>query len=302
MKKGIKIALIVLAVVIVIAAAGLLIMTRNNAITMVNNPIETRDPITESPLDYGLPFEEVSVVTADGFHLAGWFVPSQNGAVIIAQHGLHGGRNNMLYDAELLFRHGYGVLLSSFRAHDINDGTLVTFGKYEVQDMEAWYQYLLTRSDIDPNRIAILGESMGGMVSILYTAQNSNIRALAVHSAFSSIDAAAAKAVEHYTGLPPFPFAPLIVWWGEQLAGFDSSEIDATRWIGQISPRPVFIMMGGQDDHIPAQSGQWLYDAASEPKELWYVPEAGHHGLPEIAPEEYERRVSEFYDTYLLGE
>ena len=111
--------------------------------------------------------------------------------------------------------------------------------------MQASYQYLLTRSDIDPDRIGILGESMGGMVSVIYTAQNTNIHALALHSAFSSIDAAAAKAVEHYTGLPPFPFAPLIVWWGEQIAGFDLSEIDATKWIGQISPRPVFIMMGG---------------------------------------------------------
>jgi fermentation-respiration switch protein FrsA (DUF1100 family) len=208
----------------------------------------------------------------------------------------------MLYDAELLYRHGYGVLLSTFRAHDVNEGELVTFGKMEIQDLEAWYQYLLTRTDFDQNRIGILGESMGGMVTIQYAAQNPNIRAVVVHSSFTSIDAAAGMAVEHFTGLPAFPFAPLIVWWGEQIAGFDSSEIDATKWIGQISPRPVFIMMGGKDDHIPIESGQWLYDAAKEPKELWFVPDATHHGIPEVAPEEYERRVTEFFDMYLLGE
>jgi fermentation-respiration switch protein FrsA (DUF1100 family) len=302
MKKGIKITLISLAVLIVIASAGLLYVTRTKAIEMVYNPIESRTPIVESPSDYSLPYEDVSVTTADGLNLAGWFIPSQNGAVIITQHGYRGGRNNMLYDAELLYRHGYGVLLSTFRAHDVNEGELVTFGKMEIQDLEAWYQYLLTRTDFDQNRIGILGESMGGMVTIQYAAQNPNIRAVVVHSSFTSIDAAAGMAVEHFTGLPAFPFAPLIVWWGEQIAGFDSSEIDATKWIGQISPRPVFIMMGGKDDHIPIVSGQWLYDAAKEPKELWFVPDATHHGIPEVAPEEYERRVTEFFDMYLLGE
>jgi fermentation-respiration switch protein FrsA (DUF1100 family) len=302
MKKGIKITLIVFVVILVIASAALMYITRTKAIELVYQPIEIRNPITESPADYSLPYEEVSVTTTDGFTLAGWFVPSQNGAVIIAQHGFRGGRNNMLYDADLLSRHGYGVLMSSFRAHDVNPGEMVTFGKMEVLDLDAWYQYLITRTDIDPKKIGILGESMGGMVTIQYAAQNPNLRAVAVHSSFTSIDAAAGMAVEHFTGLPAFPFAPLIVWWGEQLAGFDSSEMDATRWIGQISPRPVFIMMGGQDDHIPAASGQWLYDAANEPKELWFVPDATHHGIPEIAPEEYEQRLTEFYDQYILGE
>lgn len=302
MKKGVKIALIALAVIIVIAGAALMYVTRIKAIELVTNPIESRNPITESPSDYGVPYENVSVTTADGMELAGWYVPSQNGVVILAQHGLHGGRNNMLYDAELLYRHGYGVLLSSFRWGDVNEGELVTFGKLEIQDLDAWYQYLLTRTDIDKDRIGILSESLGGMVTTIYAAQNTNIKALVLHSAAPSIDAAAGTAVEYYTGLPPFPYANLIIWWGERMAGFDSSEVDVTRVIGQISPRPVLIMMGGQDDHIPPASGQWLYDAAKEPKELWFVPEAGHHGIPEVAPEEYERRVTEFFDENLSGE
>ena len=302
MKKGIKITIITLVVILVVASAGLLYVTRTNAMDMVYNPIDERTPYTETPGDYGMPYEDISVTTSDGLTLAGWFVPSQNGAVIIAQHGYHGGRDNMLYDAELLSRHGYGVLLSTFRAHDVNETELVTFGYLEVQDLDAWYQYLLTRDDIDHNKIGILGESMGGMVTIIYAAQNPNLLAVAVHSAFYSVATTAGTAVKHYTGLPEFPFAPLIVWWGEQIAGFDSSKLDTSKWIGQISPRPIFIMMGGQDDHIPVQSGQWLYDAANEPKEYWFVPTATHHGIPEVSPEEYERRVTEFFDQYLLGE
>jgi hypothetical protein len=53
--------------------------------------------------------------------------------------------------------------------------------------------------------------------------------------------------VTYFTDLPAFPFAPLIVFWAEQETGFKTEDIDATKWIAQISPRPVFLMQGGAD-------------------------------------------------------
>ena len=302
MKKWIKIALIVVAAVLIVGVVALFLAMRPQGVAMVTYPMEEREQATELPGDYGLVYEEVTVTTADGLKLVGWFVPSQNGATIIAQHGYHGHRGNMLYDAELLNQHGYGVLISTFRAHDLSEGEIITFGEKEMLDMEAWYQYLLTRDDVDPDRIGILGESMGGLVSIHYTAQNPKVKALAVHSALASMEDSIAKGVTHFTGLPPFPFAPMIAFWAERTADIRAKEIDSTLWIGQINPRPVFIMMGGADDHISIDSGQKLYDAAGEPKELWFEPAAGHHGLPEVAPEVYERRVVGFFDQYLLDQ
>jgi hypothetical protein len=63
-------------------------------------------------------------------------------------------------------RHGYGILITSFRAHDLSEGELVTMGRDEMLDLEAWYQHLLTLEDVDPNRIGALGESMGATVDI----------------------------------------------------------------------------------------------------------------------------------------
>jgi pimeloyl-ACP methyl ester carboxylesterase len=104
------------------------------------------------------------------------------------------------------------------------------------------------------------------------------------------------------TGLPAFPFAPMIIFWAEREADIDTSQMNTTEWIKEISPRPVFILQGGQDDHISIDSGQKLYDAAGEPKELWYEPGAAHHGLEEQPFEaEFERRVVAFFDKYLLG-
>lgn len=302
MKRSSKIIPGVVAGVLVIALAGVLNLTKNEAHRLITAPVETRKLPEETPADYNLPFEEVTVTSSDGIELAGWFVPSRNGAVIMMQHGYKSTRKELLNEAAMMHRHGYGALLMSVRAHDRSGGEMITFGMHEVDDMEAWYQYLLTRRDVDPERIGILGNSYGGMLAIQYAAQNENIKAVVANSAFSSLNDTVSTSVEYFTDLPAFPFAPLIVFWAERETGFKTEDIDTTKWIAQISPRPVFLMQGGADVVISADSGQRLYDAAGEPKELWFDPQLGHVQFDTERAEEYERRVAEFFDRYLLDQ
>ena len=94
----------------------------------------------------------------------------------------------------------------------------------------------------------------------------------------------------------------MILFWAEREIGFDTSEIDAKLWIDDISPRPVFLMQGGTDEYISVGCGEWLYEAAKEPKELWYEEEVGHASFEQELPQEYEERVVAFFDRHLLGE
>ena len=302
MKRRAKIVTGVLGVVLVVLAGGVLALTKNEAHKLITAPLdESRNLPEETPADYGLPFEDVEV-TSDGLKLVGWFVPSENGAVIIMQHGYKSTRKELLNEAEMLHRHGYGALITSIRAHDYSEGEQITFGLNEVRDMEAWYRYLISRHDIDPDKIGILGNSYGGMLVIQYAAQNENIKAVVAHSAFSSLNDTVETSINHFADLPSFPFAPLIVFWAERESGFTTDDIDTTQYIPRISPRPVFLMQGGADVAISPDSGQKLYDAAGEPKELWFDPALGHVDFDKTYPEEYEQRVVEFFDTYLLGE
>jgi fermentation-respiration switch protein FrsA (DUF1100 family) len=72
-------------------------------------------------------------------------------------------------------------------------------------------------------------------------------------------------------------------------------------WIGDITPRPVFLIQGTADAAIPPDSAQRLFESAGEPKLLWLQPGAGHVGALSVAREEYEQRVIEFFETELLG-
>ena len=300
MKRVNKIVLSLIIGFLLLAAIAVLRVTRSEAHGLITAPIETRNLPEETPANYNMPFEDVTVISVDGLKLVGWFVPSQNSAVIILQHGYKSTREELLNEAEMFYRHGYGVLLTTVRAHDYSEGEMITFGMHEVQDMDAWYQYLLTRDDINPDRLGMLGNSFGGMLVIQYAAQNQNVKAVVAVSAFSSLNDTVSTSVRYFTDLPAFPFAPLIVYWAERETGFKTEDIDATEWIAQISPRPVFLMQGGADGMISANSGQRLYDAAGEPKELWFEPKLGHVDFDSDKAAEFERRVVEFFDQYLL--
>lgn len=93
----------------------------------------------------------------------------------------------------------------------------------------------------------------------------------------------------------------MIAFWAERQTGVRLTDIDATRSIGRISPRPVLLMQGGADEVISISSGQRLFDAAGEPKSLWFDERVGHARFDTAFPGEFERRILQLFDS-ALGE
>ncbi|MDH4138884.1 MAG: alpha/beta fold hydrolase, partial [Anaerolineae bacterium] len=259
-----------------------------------------RAPMTSTPAERGLPFEPVTFISGDGLRLAGWYIPSHNGATIILCHGLGDNRVGMLPRAALLAEHGYGSFLFDFRAHGESEGEMVTYGYAESDDVLAAVDYLLSRPDVDPERIGILGGSLGAATAIRAAAHSTRLKAVVAESAFTSLEDEVASSFKAFSGLPAFPVAPLTVAFAQWQTGLRISEVRPVDDIPAIAPRPVFIIHGTDDDLIPAEQGLRLYEAAGEPKELWMVGGMGHESALGILPDEYERRVIGFFDKALL--
>jgi fermentation-respiration switch protein FrsA (DUF1100 family) len=294
-----KVSASLVAVLLLAAGTGLGVKTKAEAHRLVTNPRETRNVPAETPANRGMAFEEIGVTTADGLRLAGWFIPSSGRALVIVVHGYKDHRGSVLGVAHILRRHGYAVLVTSLRGHDRSDGETISFGAREMQDLTAWYAYARARPDVDPELIGIFGVSMGATLAIQFASENPGIKALVADCAFSSVEDTVETSVEFFTGLPPFPFASLILFWMERELGVDSDTIDAKRWIPSISPRPVFLLQGGADIVVSPESGERLYQAAREPKELWFEPELGHAEFLKKRPREFELKVSEFFKKHL---
>jgi len=250
-------------------------------------------------LENGQPIQQVHFKTKDNLILSGWYIPPKNGSVIILQHGYHANSHQMLSIGRMLAKHGYGVLLFDFRGHGKSEGNTVTLGLFEVQDTDAAVSFLLKQSEV--NKIGLIGNSMGGATGILATSQNEKIQAIAVEGVFSELKDEVGIGIEVQTSLPAFPLNMIFIYIAERETGFKLSDIAPVKKIGQISPRPILIMQGGNDARINTESGQRLFTAAGEPKQYWNEPSAAHVAIYQTSPQDYEKHVIDFFDQYLLG-
>jgi alpha-beta hydrolase superfamily lysophospholipase len=283
-----------------VTVGGATWVTRSEAHRLLSNPKATRVVSQKTPADAPWRLGDarpVDVRSKDGTALKGWFVPADSDKLILVQHGYKDKLEHMFGVAALLHKHGYQVMLMCVRAHDGSDGELVGLGmRGEMDDMAAWATFANAQPGVDPAKVGMFGVSMGGSLAIQYTADHPEIRALVADSAFSSLDDTIDTSVKFFTGLPPFPFGPMIRFWAETKGGFDSAAVDAKRWIGRISPRPVLVMQGGADVVVSPASGQRLFDAAGQPKEFWFEPAVGHGKFLATMPEAFESRVVGFFD------
>ena len=300
--RRLKLATGLILVVGVITTSGLFWVARREAARLVTHFPDGRPPIERTPADVGMDYRDVQVTTSDGLRLAGWWTPSKNGAAVIVQHGYKTNRSTQLLEiAATLARGGYGVLLSSLRAHDLNDGRVISFGLEEMKDLSAWLAFIQTLEGVDPSQIGIFGNSLGGSLAIQLAAQTQSIKAIVTHSAVASVRSTVETSIAYFTGLPPFPFTPMILFWVEQDWAMQPDLLDFTVWIAALDSQPILLMQGGADVVVAPESGQLLYDAAREPKELWFEPALGHVDFQRERSQEFSERVVGFYDRHLLN-
>lgn len=289
-----------LGVVLGIAALTALVLWRAHAAAMeiVYPP---REAVQPRPEDFGLAYEDVSFVTADGLRLSGWFIPPTHPdrAALLVNPGYGDHRGQAITTTAMLARQGYGVLTFDWRAVGESEGSQSTVGYDEVQDVQAAMAWLRARPDVDPTRLGALARSAGAAALIQAAADDPSIRAVVAETTFSTLPDMVAMGVEAKTGLPAFPFAPLIVWFGERETGRRIADVRPVDHIGRLSPRPLLLMRAGRDTWVPAFNADRLFAAAGEPKELWDSPNSAHSEVSRDDAAAYERKVVDFFDRAL---
>ncbi len=235
--------------------------------------------------------EDVTLRTSDGLTLRGWFAPGSLDAVVIFVHGGGGNRAQLLPEARIFARRGYGILVYDSRACGDSEGDIVSWGDHEELDVRAALDFAATRARTRPAQIALVGFSIGGSTVALAAADDTRARAVVLYATWTSLT----DEMKTNDG----KYGPLS--WGPALyvlrhAGVDVDRVAPLARIGAIAPRPLLMLAGDEDDDTPVPVMQRLFAAAGEPKELWVVHGAGHGGYVRAGPEAYEARVVGFVD------
>ncbi len=131
----------------------------------------------------------------------------------------------------------------------------------------------------DPSRIALMGFSGGGAVSMIHAARRKGLAGVASLSSpadFSRLmtregisDFIARARVIGIIRDPAFPPSEE-AYYREMLA---HSPVDS---VGRIAPVPLLIVHGDEDDMVPVEEARRLFEAATEPKEFLVVKGGGH--------------------------
>jgi len=208
---------------------------------------------------------DVSVTVEDVGTIHMWWLPPREanaGAVLVA----HGNGGNLSHRgqlaADLRSALGAGVLMFDYPGYGKSGGKPTEEGCYAAG--EAAYQWLTDTAKIPPNRIVLLGESLGGGPAVELATHHDH-RALVLVFTFTSLPAVAKL---HYPWLPTHTL---------MRCRFDN--------LAKITrcPRPVFIAHGTADAVVPFSHGEALFAAANEPKEFLRL-EGADHGLSEVGP------------------
>lgn len=242
-----------------------------------------------------LNFREVTFKSRDGLTLFGRFMPGRNHSTILLLHPLGSSNNNMLIYAEFLANAGYGVFMIDLRAHGSSDGDTSTYGLREADDVAGSVDYLLSRADVNGQKIGVLGISLGAQAALRGALKTDCLRALVLEGlgpVTLSDHGGTPKSLRRWIN---YPFNWINYHMYEfMIGGKDTSVIET---IGKIAPRPILLIASGEKD---IYFNRLFFEAAEEPKELWELPAGDHGGAILQDSRAYIQRVIEFFDKTLL--
>jgi uncharacterized protein len=250
-------------------------------------------PITGTPADMGLVYEDMTLTTSDGLKISGWYIPGKKSEAVIVVHGIWANKQAILPAVVILAEAGYHILAIDMRGHGLSEGEQISYGYYEALDVQAGVDYLLARPEI--KKVGVMDYSLGGAAVVRAAAMDERIQALVVESSFSSLSDAVNDGFSRETGLPSWPFAPLIVRAAEKELGLTVEQVNSAQALATMRPRPVLIIHGSNDDLFPVNHAYKMYEAAQEPKEIWII-EGLKHDYPIKHKEEYRKRVLGFFE------
>jgi uncharacterized protein len=189
-------------------------------------------------------------------------------------HGLPGIEKN--YDIALALRDiGWNSVIFHYRGSWGSAGNYVL--KTIPKDVKAAVDHLSNgvHPEIDPDRLVMVGHSMGGWAAVLAAAKDERIRGVAIYCAVTDPrslhfgrDVVASDFTPWLHGITPEQFEDQ---WRDL-----GDEFSPVEQVSKIAPRPLLIIHAEKDNVVPVSQAHALYACAQEPRTLLIHDEANH--------------------------
>jgi pimeloyl-ACP methyl ester carboxylesterase len=243
----------------------------------------------------------VNMTASGGVRLSGWYLPSRNGAAVVLRHGAGSTAADTVAHARVLHDAGYGVLATDARGHGHSGGQGMDLGWYGESDIRAAVDALAERPEIDPDRIGVVGLSMGGEEAIGAARADGRIRAVVAEGATGRTAADKYWLVDEYgmEGAAQVMLDAVAYGLVDMLtAAAPPPTLEES--VRLSSSTPMLLIAGGE---MPDEQLVAARLAAVDPArvDVWVVPDAAHVGALSTAPVPWRTHVIAFLDDALIG-
>lgn len=192
---------------------------------------------------------------------------------VVVCHGISSCKEKYADIAEFLQGAGFAVLVYDCRGHGESEAGLDGLA---WQDVGTALAYLQTRPEVDVDRLALVGSSMGAHDGLRAAAQYPLLRAVVAFTTapgellkLGLLNANYWYAIQFMGGQVRVTMPDYLLY----LEGEDIYDLPS-----RIRPRPVFFIHARDDEFIPYAVSQRLHAAAGEDSRLWLLDSGGHSG------------------------
>jgi len=250
-----------------------------------------------SPDRIGLAYENVYIETDDNIKLHGWFLRAQRApnetakATILLLHGNAENISTHIGAVYWLPQEGFNVFLYDYRGYGKSEGELGV--DTAISDVSNVLAHISKRDDVDSSKLIIFGQSLGAAIAANAVAKyqtENNISALILESGFSDFRKIAREKLNEswLTWAFQWPLSLTI-----------TNNYSPENALSHISGIPILIIHGNADEVIPLKHGRLLYESASEPKDLWIIPDGKHTAA--TTQKSYRTKLIKYFDETAIN-
>jgi hypothetical protein len=254
----------------------------------VLRPRTTLAPASLGPACRGFTFE-----AANGVRLGAWCSPvSADSPLVILFHGYAAEKSGTLNEARVFRELGYSVLLVDFRGSGDSSESYTTIGHDEAEDVAAAVRY--AKTSLPHTKLVLYGISMGA-AAVLRAVQSCGVRpdAIIVEAVFDRMLVTVRNRFEAM-GVPSFPGAELLVFWGGWQAGFNGFGNNSVAFAASVRC-PILFLHGAADSRAHLAEARRVFDAV--PGRKWFKEFAGIDHVATVIP--YRRQWKETVSQFL---
>jgi pimeloyl-ACP methyl ester carboxylesterase len=270
--------------------------------------LKTRNP-DQTKCTYAGAIAGTEVVTDDGIHIGGWYIPAGDGAAptaptVILVHGFGASKTGILKYGEGLHQ-SFNLVAFDMRNTQRSSGDQTTAGVLEQKDLRAIIDWLERTKH--PSHVGVLGNSMGAVTAVAEAVHDPRVEALALDSMHTRMRYQVEARLQH-AGHPAYPGTWAIFLAARIRTGVDLGSIDAQDAIPQLKRLPVLLSHGTADTEDLVERTKAFYNdavAAGVTIELHLCPGAGHNapaGMPVVVcHDEFAAWMLDFFTRNLVA-